>query len=202
MWMKTLLVFLMSVLMILSLAPVQAKSVYKELQCEELNQATRVNGYTFVYKQAKDGNFTLNVTKGKKRYVYKKAGNCFTNGKMLYLPQNGKFLKVIKLTNNKTVACFKESHVGAEMTIITVNDRYATFAGNGEAYGKSSYLYKMDNTSHKVKLMRKGYSDFIRDTKYIFYKKAMHSYKRSNLDGSHEKSVSEKTWGYAVGAVG
>ncbi len=44
MWMKTLLVFLMSVLMILSLTPVQAKSVYKELQCEELNQATRVNG--------------------------------------------------------------------------------------------------------------------------------------------------------------
>ena len=42
--MKTLLVFLMSVLMILSLTPVQAKSVYKELQCEELNQATRVNG--------------------------------------------------------------------------------------------------------------------------------------------------------------
>lgn len=40
--MKTLLVFLMSVLMILSLAPVQAKTVYKELLCEKSDQATRV----------------------------------------------------------------------------------------------------------------------------------------------------------------
>ena len=107
-------------------------------------------------------------------------------------------MKVINLANNKTVTSFKESHTGTEMTIFTVNDRYATFAGNGEAHGKSSYLYKMNTTAHKVRLMRKGYSDFVRDIKYIFYKKAMHSWKRCNNDGSHEKSVSEKTWGYAA----